>query len=377
MRKPWFYGATVAIIIVVILSNSNMALATNSATSDECVVNGEGTKPIVSVESTTSGVYVKWQQINHEKFSGYKVVISEKNANPKYSEDGYLTYITDKSVTSWLVDNKKEYKNGDFDDYLTIGKSYYFSVTALYNCGVKIAGNAVTTIYNGPAVDDGREEKEKSDEEKNKIAVQKEAKKKENERLKEKAKLLKENDLNGIFAELKILRDLVKEQQAEIKYLKNLTEELKKISQEMKTAIANFVAYGADENTKKLGEGVRAAVINSYEKAYGQLPQDEDDLEDVLRIANGRFPNERNVAADELARKHFKKVYLREPIVGNANDEAALTIIAYGLRQKAENRNLYSERVAIKTFNKIYKYLPKTADDWDVVQAIAYSGAKR
>ena len=32
----------------------------------------------------------------------------------------------------------------------------------------------------------------------------------------------------------------------------------------MQTAVNAFIAYGVDDNTKRLGEGERASVINSY-----------------------------------------------------------------------------------------------------------------
>lgn len=49
--------------------------------------------------------------------------------------------------------------------------------------------------------------------------------------------------------------------------------------------------------------------------------------------------------------------------------------MAYGLRPA--NRNMNSERNAIRIFKNIFKYNPKTAIDWDTVRAIAYSGAVR
>jgi hypothetical protein len=61
--------------------------------------------------------------------------------------------------------------------------------------------------------------------------------------------------------------------------------------------------------------------------------------------------------------------------MNNANDNAAVTIMAYGLRPAG--RNLNSEKAAILSFKYIYKKNPITAEEWDVVRAIAYSGAKR
>jgi len=59
----------------------------------------------------------------------------------------------------------------------------------------------------------------------------------------------------------------------------------------------------------------------------------------------------------------------------NPNDNAAVTIIAYGLRPT--HRNLDSEVNAIGFFKNIFKKSPSTANDWDVIRSIAYSGAIR
>jgi len=57
------------------------------------------------------------------------------------------------------------------------------------------------------------------------------------------------------------------------------------------------------------------------------------------------------------------------------NDNAAVTVISYGLRPG--NRNMNSEKAAIKSFKAIYGHAPVSAVAWDIVRAIAYSGAKR
>jgi len=59
----------------------------------------------------------------------------------------------------------------------------------------------------------------------------------------------------------------------------------------------------------------------------------------------------------------------------NKYENAAVTVVAYGLRPN--NRNLNSEKAAILAFKYFIKRMPISAVDWDVVRAIAYSGAKR
>lgn len=139
-------------------------------------------------------------------------------------------------------------------------------------------------------------------------------------------------------------------------------------------AITNFIVYGTP-TTEILGAGERAGVLNSYKSAFGKLPKTESEWQDAIKIANGRWPSEKSEAALNKGKKEFKKVYLREPNMDNPNDNAAVTVITYGLRP--DNRNLNSEKAGILTFKHIYGYNPSSATDWDIARAIAYSGAVR
>lgn len=141
-----------------------------------------------------------------------------------------------------------------------------------------------------------------------------------------------------------------------------------------KAAVVNFVTYGTPTTTV-LGAGERAGVVNSYRAAFGKVPQSDADWSDVIKIANGRFPSQTNEAREKVVEATFKKIYLRAPNTAQANDDAAINVMAYGLR--TATRNLNSEKAAIKSFKAIYSKSPATATDWDAVRAIAYSGAKR
>jgi hypothetical protein len=195
--------------------------------------------------------------------------------------------------------------------------------------------------------------------------------------IKEKATLLNENKLEQILTELKELRSVVKEQDAELKYLHNLAGDLQKVNAEMKDRLNAFVAYGVDENSQKLGAGERAAVLHSFKSAFQGVPENEKDLEDMLKIVNGRFPSQRSSIAEKKAKEGFKKIFSRVPNMDDANDQAAIMVMAYGLRQTAKNRNLVSEETGIKTFRAIFNTVPQTTDEWNVMQAITYSGAIR
>ena len=195
--------------------------------------------------------------------------------------------------------------------------------------------------------------------------------------MKYKAKDMFDNKYDSILSELKQLRDTIKEQQNEIKYLKSMAKELKNISENMKSAINDFITYGVDANTVKLGAGERAAVINSYKASFAKLPETEAELTDAIKIANGRFPSLVSDAAEKTAKDQFIKIYKRIADLNDAKDNAAIKVMAYGLRQKAANRNLNSEKSGIKIFKAIYGNTPKTTQDWNAMQAITYSGAAR
>ncbi len=192
-----------------------------------------------------------------------------------------------------------------------------------------------------------------------------------------KAEKITNNQLDEILEELKILRDLVKEQQNEIRYLHSLVTGIAEITEAMQESINSFITYGVDENTKKLGAGERAAVMHSFKSAFGKLPGDKSEMADAIKIANGRWPSKTSKTAEDKAKEKFSHIYKREVKTDEAADNAAVTIMSYGLRQKAENRNLNSERRSIKIFKDIFGKLPETTEDWNAMQAISYSGAVR
>ncbi|MDP3899712.1 MAG: LamG-like jellyroll fold domain-containing protein [bacterium] len=138
--------------------------------------------------------------------------------------------------------------------------------------------------------------------------------------------------------------------------------------------IAHFIHSGT-YSTLRLGAGERAGVINSFAAAFGRLPDTDDDWQDVIKIANGRWPGQTSPTAEAKAIVAFKRIYLREPNRQNQNDDSAVTVMTYGLRPV--DRKTDSEKAAIKSFRAIYGYDPSSAVDWDIVRAIAYSGAVR
>jgi len=185
--------------------------------------------------------------------------------------------------------------------------------------------------------------------------------------------IVSSNNPLGLINILGVNKSEIKELNAELKYNKILNSD-KSIDSEKRDVINRFIVYGT-QTTQVLGEGERAGVVNSYFQAYGKLLSSEEEWVDALKIANGRWPSERNPKTENQAKKEFKKIYGREVNLDNNIDENAVMVISYGLLPS--QRNLNSEKAAIKAFKWVYNRVPVSALDWSIVRSIAYSGAKR
>jgi hypothetical protein len=190
------------------------------------------------------------------------------------------------------------------------------------------------------------------------------------------AELVKESgkDKGKLFKHMSGKEDSAGETKSRNSYAKVLAAFGAELSDEEEAALVNFITYGT-RSTLRLGQGERAGVLNSYRSAFGKLPRSVAEWEDAIKAANGRWPGATNSAAEELAEVKFKAIYLRAADRANRYDNAAVVIIAYGLRPN--NRNLASEQAAIRIFKAIFGQNPSSATDWDAVRAIAYSGATR
>jgi len=147
------------------------------------------------------------------------------------------------------------------------------------------------------------------------------------------------------------------------------------LSNQDRYAIAYFIHEGTP-TTIILGAGERAGVVNSYLSVFDKLPRSEGEWQDVVKIANGRWPTERSEIAEQAAQNnYFMTIYKRNPDMNNPHDNAAVTVITYGLRPA--ERSLFNELAAINIFKGIYGEKPSSALDWDITRAIAYSGAVR
>jgi len=164
---------------------------------------------------------------------------------------------------------------------------------------------------------------------------------------------------------------------AELELKKQFNQEANKNKAAVAKELENFLNNGSDYNSKKLGQGEREAVVFSFKQAFGRTPQSQADLDDIVKIANGLCPRQKNLEAEKSAMEQFFKTYLRPAKLSNSRDYMAVMIMAYGLRQTAANRNLASEAQGLKIYKALYKKLPSTSSEWNTLQAITYSGAKR
>jgi hypothetical protein len=95
---------------------------------------------ILNVEIVENVLKLSWTPEPSTALVGVKVVISETNPTPSYPDDGYLTWITDPCVTSWIVDNTTVYYGGDLNGFLMPETTYTFVITYIY------ADHKVTTL---------------------------------------------------------------------------------------------------------------------------------------------------------------------------------------------------------------------------------------
>ncbi len=238
------------------------------------------------------------------------------------------------------------------DREVEIGKRYFYTLRA-----VNKSGQESDNIYKGGGI---------------KISVDTEERERQIVRIKEEAREIIEKKIDNLLQKIGKFRNSDKEKQVKETYLPKIKAD--KLPPDDQDKVALFITYGTTD-ALHLGEGERAGVLNSFQSAFGRLPQTEVDWEDVIKISTGRWPAQTSAAAEERAKQLFVKIYLRSPNMNNPHDNAAVTIMAYGLRPS--QRNLASEAAAIKIFRNIFKRTPSSAVDWDAVRAIAYSGAQR
>ncbi|MDO8737080.1 MAG: hypothetical protein Q7K29_08400 [Thermoleophilia bacterium] len=139
-------------------------------------------------------------------------------------------------------------------------------------------------------------------------------------------------------------------------------------SQDTKIA-TNFVAYGADPATVKLGSGERDALLRDQLNTFGRLS-----IKALVQIANGQIPTERNLGKEKaqlpIVLASFIKDWGHRPDFKNAKDNLAWNTPMYRIRFA---RDLVKERAGIVAFKAIEKgRIPTTPLDWSRVRSLGY-----
>ncbi len=130
---------------------TSYSATTLSAELDTAGNNGNGNGNAYGNNNANSAVVLKWDKITHPDFEGYKVVASMTDQTPAYPENGYALWITDKNKTTALIKAGSSYNGSEFSKF-EVGKTYYFSITAVYK-DKKVPGNVISiTIPNTPSV---------------------------------------------------------------------------------------------------------------------------------------------------------------------------------------------------------------------------------
>lgn len=101
--------------------------------------------PVLDYTTKDNGVKLLWTGVSSSNFKYYKVVLSKYNSTPEYPDDGYLTYISNASETSYFVQELQSYNGGDFGGKVQ-DETYYMTVTAVYKDGKYTSNTKVVTV---------------------------------------------------------------------------------------------------------------------------------------------------------------------------------------------------------------------------------------
>lgn len=156
--------------------------------------------------------------------------------------------------------------------------------------------------------------------------------------------------------------------------------ELEKVTDGQAITASLYIAYGLPGDTSD--QRNRLDNYGNFMKITGRNPVTDNDYEDMWLWSTGQVGKHNfNKIAEAKAFIPFIKVYRRLPQFRNKDrgkaDEMAIHMIAYYIKIPQEKRDMAKERAALKTFVDVFKRLPKSGDDWNIVRMIGYSGASR
>ncbi len=138
---------------------------------------------------------------------------------------------------------------------------------------------------------------------------------------------------------------------------------------------AQFFVTNGSVSSYRLGSGERASVLNSFISAFGRQPDTLRDWEDVLRIVTGQWPLGISKPLEAQSYLAFRSLYGRFADMKNNTEVNVLKMMAYGVRSIGP-RNILAEGKAVFRFMSVFKRIPKSNFQWNIVRAIAYGGLK-
>lgn len=130
-------GDTYYMAITAVYSHGNYTSNVVQVTLPGTYVAVSPSEKTPSLTASTDGdeIDLDWSQTASEGFKYYKVVLSEGDSTPQYSEDGYAKAISSVSSTSWDIESGDGYNGGDMNGVIKGGKTYYVAITAVYSDG--------------------------------------------------------------------------------------------------------------------------------------------------------------------------------------------------------------------------------------------------
>ena len=180
---------------------------------------------------------------NGKNYSESGVVsVTKYNDILKFNDKCVITAPTQDGTNFYVQDDDKYYSSAD----KCSGNDCYIAEAFCSGVNDKFKVIKCSSCENGACV--GYNKNETSDDS-NKIELAKDNYDAQINKIKEKVNLLQNDKANEILAELKQLRDQVREQAAELKYLKGFAIEMKALTSNMQSAIKIFITYGVDDNT--------------------------------------------------------------------------------------------------------------------------------
>ncbi|MBC7958804.1 MAG: S-layer homology domain-containing protein [Vallitaleaceae bacterium] len=104
---------------------------------EKAVVSNVGKTPVLSsLGIVDGGIKLSWTKTdNVDGFQFYKVVLSKSVSSPSYPGNGYATYISDNSVTTYVIKDGQSYNSGDIGGNLEDDVPYHVAITDVYSDG--------------------------------------------------------------------------------------------------------------------------------------------------------------------------------------------------------------------------------------------------